>query len=156
MSADYDSPWKEALDRWFQPFIAFFFPLTHADIDWSRGYETLDTELQQVVRDAELGRRYADKLVKVWLRDGSEEWLLIHVEVQGRREEDFARAFTSTTIASSIGTMQKSSAWSSWPTMTRLAAARLSLRPLGWRDGQSLRAGQAPALCRSRGRAGGG
>ena len=91
MSADYDSPWKEALDRWFQPFIAFFFPLTHADIDWSRGYETLDTELQQVVRDAELGRRYADKLVKVWLRDGSEEWLLIHVEVQGRREEDFAR-----------------------------------------------------------------
>jgi hypothetical protein len=91
MSADYDSPWKEALDRWFRPFLAFFFPPAHADIDWSRGYETLDTELQQVVRDAELGRRYADKLVKVWLRDGSERWLLIHVEVQGRREEGFAR-----------------------------------------------------------------
>jgi hypothetical protein len=91
MSADYDSPWKEALDRWFRPFLAFFFPPAHADIDWSRGYETLDTELQQVVRDAELGRRYADKLVKVWLRDGSERWLLVHVEVQGRREEGFAR-----------------------------------------------------------------
>jgi hypothetical protein len=91
MSADYDSPWKEALDRWFRPFLAFFFPPAHADIDWSRGYETLDTELQQVVRDAELGRRYADKLVKVWLRDGTEEWILIHVEVQGRREEGFAR-----------------------------------------------------------------
>jgi hypothetical protein len=91
MSADYDSPWKEALDHWFGPFLAFFFPLAHADIDWSRGYEALDTELQQVVRDAELGRRYADKLVKVWLRDGSERWLLIHIEVQGRREEGFAR-----------------------------------------------------------------
>src|SRR5262249_22118834 len=33
----------------------------------------------------------ADKLVKVWLRDGSERWILIHVEVQGRREEGFAR-----------------------------------------------------------------
>jgi hypothetical protein len=91
MSADFDSPWKEALDRWFRPFLAFFFPAAHADIDWSRGYETLDTELQQVVRDAELGRRYADKLVKVWLRDGTERWVLIHVEVQGRREEGFAR-----------------------------------------------------------------
>jgi hypothetical protein len=91
VSDEFDSPWKEALDRWFRPFLAFFFPAAHADIDWSRGYETLDTELQQVVRDAELGRRYADKLVKVWLRDGSERWLLIHVEVQGRREEGFAR-----------------------------------------------------------------
>jgi len=29
-------------------------------------------ELQQVVRDAELGRRYADKLAKVYTRDGAE------------------------------------------------------------------------------------
>src|SRR5687767_2734603 len=91
MSADYDSPWKEALDRWFELFLAFFFPPIHHDIDWSRDYETLDKELQQVVRDAELGRRYADKLVKVWLRDGTEEWILIHVEVQGQAEEGFAR-----------------------------------------------------------------
>ena len=66
MSADYDSPWKEALDRWFQPFIAFFFPLTHADIDSSRGYETLDTELQQVVRDAD----WAVAMPISWSRSG--------------------------------------------------------------------------------------
>jgi hypothetical protein len=47
-----------------------FFPRAHADIDWSRGYETLETELQQVVREAALGPHRADKLVKVWLRDG--------------------------------------------------------------------------------------
>ena len=88
---DYDSPWKEALDQWFPLFVAFFFPQTHREIDWSRGYETLDTELQQVVRDAELGRRYADKLVKVWLLDGTEGWLLVHVEVQGQREAGFER-----------------------------------------------------------------
>ena len=33
-------------------------------------------ELERVVRDAVLGRRYADKLVKVFLRDGTETWLL--------------------------------------------------------------------------------
>src|SRR5262249_46110272 len=60
----------------------------YRDIDWSRPPEFLDEELQQVVRDAELGRRVADKLVKVWLRDGTETWLLIHVEVQAQVDPD--------------------------------------------------------------------
>jgi hypothetical protein len=34
-------------------------------IDWNRGYSFLDKELQKVVRDARLGRRLADKLVRV-------------------------------------------------------------------------------------------
>lgn len=29
---DYDSPWKEALQRFFEPFMAFFFPTAHAGI----------------------------------------------------------------------------------------------------------------------------
>jgi hypothetical protein len=61
--------------------MAFFFPQAHAEIDWPRGYEVLDKELQQVVRAAETGRRVVDKLVKVWRRDGQEAWVLIHVEV---------------------------------------------------------------------------
>ena len=63
---DYDSPWKEILELYFAEFMAFFFPKAHADIDWSRGYESLDAELQQIVRDAELGKRWADKLMKVY------------------------------------------------------------------------------------------
>ena len=51
----------------------------------------LDKELQQVVRDAELGRRLADKLVKVWRTGGEEAWVLIHVEVQSFEESDFAQ-----------------------------------------------------------------
>lgn len=62
---EFDSPWKEILEAYFEEFMLFFFPTAHADIDWSRGVEFLDKELQQVVRDAELGRRYADKLAKV-------------------------------------------------------------------------------------------
>ncbi len=87
--ADYDNPWKEALGLYFQPFMAFFFPQIEANIDWNRGYEFLDKEFQQIVRDAELGRIYADKLVKVWQRDGSEIWVLIHVEVQSQVQSDF-------------------------------------------------------------------
>jgi hypothetical protein len=87
---DFDSPWKEALDIFFEAFLALFFPHIHREIDWERGYEVLDKELQQIMADAELGRRYADKLVRAWRKDGIEAWVLIHVEVQASYEADFA------------------------------------------------------------------
>ncbi|MEI8372148.1 MAG: cytosolic protein [Planctomycetota bacterium] len=88
---DYDSPWKEALDIYFQPFLELFCPQAHAEIDWSRGNESLDKELQKIVREAELGRRFVDKLVKVWLKSGREQWVLVHVEVQSSEDADFAQ-----------------------------------------------------------------
>jgi hypothetical protein len=90
MPDDFDSPWKDALQRYFQQFLAFFFPQIAADIDWSRGYEGLDKEFQQIIRRAKVGKGLADKLFKVWLRDGHEHWLLIHIEVQGDYEKAFA------------------------------------------------------------------
>lgn len=88
--ADYDSPWKEILDRYFEAFMAFFFPLAYRDIDWEQGYEFLNQELQQVVRDATTGGRRVDKLARVWLKDGEVVWVLIHIEVQGQKDVDFA------------------------------------------------------------------
>ena len=32
MAADYDSPWKEALDAYFDPFLALLFPEVHAQV----------------------------------------------------------------------------------------------------------------------------
>jgi hypothetical protein len=93
--ADLDSPWKNILRAYFPQAIAFFFPQTAALIDWNRPYEFLDKEFQQITRDAELGKRYADQLVKVWQVDGAELWLLVHVEVQAQREKAFEqRMFT--------------------------------------------------------------
>jgi hypothetical protein len=86
-----DSPWKEALDRYFAPCLAFFFSEAHAEIDWGRGHEMLDKELQKIIPQAKHGRRIVDKLVKVWLKSGEERWLLIHIEVQARKEREFAR-----------------------------------------------------------------
>jgi hypothetical protein len=88
-SDDADSPWKEALEHFLAPFLAFFYPTIHAEIDWQRGYQSLDKELQQITRDARTRRRLADKLFKVWRKDGREAWVLIHIEVQGKQEKDF-------------------------------------------------------------------
>jgi hypothetical protein len=88
---DFDSPWKEALDRYFQPFLALLFPQAHAGIDWSRGYEPLDKELQEVARGETTGPVVVDKLFKVWRTSGEEEWILVHVEVQSQPDVEFTR-----------------------------------------------------------------
>lgn len=87
---EYDSPWKDILQLYFEEFMLFFFPLEHREIDWTKQPEFLDKELQEVIRDAELGRRFADKLVKIYRTGGEESWILVHVEVQSQEESNFA------------------------------------------------------------------
>jgi hypothetical protein len=65
-----DSPWKEILESYFPQFMAFFFPEAYRQIDWSRGFEFLDGELQQISRESETGKKITDKLVKVYLQNG--------------------------------------------------------------------------------------
>ena len=88
-NTNYDSPWKEIIEDYFPQFIEFFFYDAYCEIDWERPYEFLDTELQQLEPDAEIGKRLVDKVAKVWLLDGEEAWVLIHVEVQGQYDSKF-------------------------------------------------------------------
>jgi len=90
INQDYDSPWKDILETYFRQFLAFFFPLIEKDLNWEKGYEFLDKEFQSIVKEAETGRKYLDKLIRVWRKDDLETWLLIHIEVQGTRETDFS------------------------------------------------------------------
>ncbi len=89
--ADKDSAWKEMLEVFFPAFLHYFFPSVHADIDWSRGYESLDKELAQIRPSHRSGKLLADKLFKVYLLDGRETWLLVHVEVQDRVNRQFSK-----------------------------------------------------------------
>ena len=83
-----DNAWKDILERNFQDFLAFFFPAAHAAIDWSRGVEFLDKELEAIAPGLKAGRRIVDKLAKVFLKrpvgGRAEAWFLVHVEVEGR------------------------------------------------------------------------
>lgn len=88
---EYDSPWKQILQLYFQDFMLFFFPQAYEQIDWTKEPEFLDKELEQVVRDAELGKHLADKLVKIYLKNGEESWVLIHLEVQAQEDSDLPR-----------------------------------------------------------------
>ncbi len=87
--ADFDSPWKEALEHFLPSCLALFFPAVHAGIAWSRGYESLDKEFHQIACGAAGGGAEADKLFKVWTLNGDEAWLLVHIEVQGEPNDEF-------------------------------------------------------------------
>ena len=88
---DYDSPWKEAVEHYLPEFIAFYFPRAYQQIDWAEEPVFLDQELRAVVQDAELGKRFVDKLVRVTLHNGSQKWIYIHIEVQGTKQAEFAK-----------------------------------------------------------------
>src|SRR5690606_37133022 len=76
---DQDGLWKKVIGDVFERFLQFFAPILF-----------LQQELFQEVVDSKKGRRMADQLVKVHLKDGQEIWILVHVEVQSDNEEDFS------------------------------------------------------------------
>ncbi|MCW5558900.1 MAG: cytosolic protein, partial [Verrucomicrobiae bacterium] len=75
-----------------EPFLRLCFLRIHATIDWRRPVEFLDKELQKIVRDAQTGPLRVDLLVQVFLLNGLEEWLLIHIENERARFTDSQRS----------------------------------------------------------------
>ena len=88
-----DILWKAALEDLFDDFLHFFYPDADQMFDFEKGFQYLDKELDQLFppEDGNYAPRYVDKLVKVFTKSGAEEWVLIHVEVQGYTDHDFAK-----------------------------------------------------------------
>ena len=63
--------------------LLFVEPGIGRELDLERGFEFLDKELVEMFPEPEKpsNTKVVDKLVKVFLRDGSERWMLFHVEV---------------------------------------------------------------------------
>ena len=96
---DRDGAWKEILGRRFPQAMAFFHPEAYAQIDWQRGVEFIQQELREAARVAAKGRRVVDVLAKVWLKDGEDAWVLLHVEVQSHPDANFdQRMFVYNTV----------------------------------------------------------
>jgi predicted transposase/invertase (TIGR01784 family) len=86
---DADTPWKQILRLYFPEAIEFFFPEIAKQINWKIPPEFLDKEFQQITPDGEIGKRYADQLVKVTRKRGQPLILLLHCEIQAQKEKHF-------------------------------------------------------------------
>ncbi|MFO0936267.1 MAG: hypothetical protein U0798_07115 [Gemmataceae bacterium] len=88
---EFDSPWKDALDDFLEPALDLFFPELSQAVDWSKGYESLNAELAEILRDAELGPTVADRLFRVTLKTGLAVGIAIHIEIQSQYDVGLPR-----------------------------------------------------------------
>jgi predicted transposase YdaD len=88
-----DILWKGMLERVFDDLLRFLFEDADLVFDLDRGFEFLDKELAELYPepDKKTDTRFVDKLVKVYQRDGTEEWVLVHIEVQAQHDAEFAK-----------------------------------------------------------------
>ncbi len=89
---DHDTRWKEMIEQLFEDFVAFFLPKLYEEIDFSHRPEFLKEELYQIISIShQKGTQRTDSLVKLYLKNGAEQWVLIHIEVQQKHETNFAQ-----------------------------------------------------------------
>ncbi len=85
-----DLLWKGIIEDCFDDLLNYFYPDWATEVDFGQDFEFLDKELIQLFPDEDQNQRYADKLVKVFTKNGAEKWVLVHVEVQGYPDPDFS------------------------------------------------------------------
>jgi hypothetical protein len=79
---DYDNLWKFILKRFFWEGLKLFLPALYDAADRSQDPEFLDNELQKITFDLGGGTNKTDLLAKILLKDGNNEAVLCHTEVQ--------------------------------------------------------------------------
>ena len=81
-----DVLWKGLLEWVFDDLLRFLFPDADQVFDMERGFCFMDKELAEMhpEQGKKTATRIVDKLVKAYRRDGKEEWVLVHLEVQGQ------------------------------------------------------------------------
>lgn len=89
IQASHDSAWKEIIDQYLPQLLEFCFPAFYKIIDWSKEWITLDKELQAITKDGQTGKRFVDKLIRMYLKDGQMPWVLIHLEVEQNPSREF-------------------------------------------------------------------
>ncbi|GAA4778546.1 DUF4351 domain-containing protein [Olivibacter ginsenosidimutans] len=82
-----DPLWKSILEQTFAHFLTFFFPEAEEVFRLDKGFEYLDKEFETLFppEPNNKGVRYVDKLVKVHLMEGGEQYVLCHIEVQSKK-----------------------------------------------------------------------
>ena len=86
-----DFIWKAVFEDIFDDFLRFFFPKADELFDMSKKFDYLDKEFDLLLpteKDGAKGVKYVDKLAKVYLKNGDERWISIHIEVQNRKTKE--------------------------------------------------------------------
>ena len=78
-----DSIWKDVIEKHISGMLRRAIPELYRDMDKSKEPVFIDKELRNWDQYVPGGAHEADFLVRIYLNDGSERWLLLHIEIQG-------------------------------------------------------------------------
>lgn len=83
---------KSAFEETFPDLLRFCFANSDDIFGMKKDCVFLDKELSELFPELEKkgGNRFVDMLVKVFLKNGKEEWILVHIEIQGTNDKHFA------------------------------------------------------------------
>jgi len=71
---DYDGLWKKIIEELFEELMLFFAPDLHKEIDFSMDFDALQQEVHQEIIQIKGGKAIADKIFKVFLKNGKEKF----------------------------------------------------------------------------------
>lgn len=91
---DYDGWWKDVIEHYWPDFLLWALPELYENADLTKKPEFLSKELRDTIHlpDGEdhAAAYFVDELVKIDMKDGGEEWVLFHIEIQGPGGENIS------------------------------------------------------------------
>jgi hypothetical protein len=85
---DHDGFWKDLIKRFFYPLLKRALPELYEDADRDVEPRFLDKEFRDVLNTADpkihTSPHFADYVLEVPLKNGGAEWIILHLEIQGR------------------------------------------------------------------------
>ena len=96
--ADRDGFWKDAIARFLPQLVQRMLPELYEKVDWSKEPKFLSQELRDTLQgpatEEHNTARFVDVLVQLSLKNGETQWVLLHIEVQGKGGDDISYRMT--------------------------------------------------------------
>ena len=93
-TVDKDGIWKDAVKQYLPSMLKRMMPKLYEDIDFTKEMKFLDKELSDTIQvlfsDEHNPSKFVDTLVQVPLKSGKDQWVLLHIEVQGKGGENIS------------------------------------------------------------------
>ncbi|MBQ3646746.1 MAG: hypothetical protein II960_09125 [Synergistaceae bacterium] len=94
MNVDKDGIWKDAVEQYLPLLLKRMMPELYEDVDFSQNFTFLDKELRDTIQvslsEDHNAAKFVDTLVQVPLKSGKNQWILLHIEIQGKGGEDIS------------------------------------------------------------------
>ena len=94
LNVDKDGIWKDAVEQYLPLLLKRMMPELYKDVNFSQGFTFLDKELRDTIQvslsEEHNSAKFVDTLVQVPLKSGKNQWVLLHIEVQGKGGEDIS------------------------------------------------------------------